>query len=124
MKNKKRVGKVSNGFAISSIILLIIAFGLLWIFTKKNNNLYITTLFAGILIIIDIITICLNKKYNETLNESNPLISLRMNKSFNHALFYWGIGIPLLIDALSNGLIDNWVRGLISSMLIILGIYQ
>jgi len=122
MKTSNR-GRPSNIFYLISIILIIMTFTILWLFTEKNEKLFIMTIFALILILINLLNILMNKKYSEKINESNSLINLRMNKALNHSIFYIALGIPFFISSVKDGLIKNWLEGFISIIFILIGVY-
>jgi len=82
------------------------------------------TAIIGILIITSILTIILNWKTGKNSKESIPLKDLRMNRGLTNSLFWFGVGIPLFIESMRVGFTKNLIIGIISILVLLIGIYQ
>jgi len=124
MTNKKEenIQRISNILSIISLIFLIIPTIILWIIIGKTDTIVFITLLVGILALMDISIFMTNKYSKKKIFESIPLMKHRMTKFLTHSIFYFGIGLSLLLDAWKNGFRNNQFQLIISVIILFIGI--
>lgn len=120
-KKSQRLLKISNIASWTSIILLIIPTIILWLILGPTKVVVSISYMIGILILINISTIIVNKQSQKKINESLPLMNHRMNKYLVTSLFFFGIGITIFIDAFNKGFLNSIAELTISVFFILIG---
>lgn len=120
-KKSRLLLKVSNIASWTSIILLIIPTIILWIILGPTKMVASISYIIGILILINISTIIVNKQSQKKINESLSLMSYRMNKYLATSLFFFGIGIAIFIGAFNKGFLNSIAELTISVFFILIG---
>jgi len=122
MKSKnKKLRKISDILSWISTILLIIPTIILWWFVGKTETIILITALVGIIIIINISTIIINKIYDKKVVESVPLMKHRLNKFLTQSIFFFAIGFPLFIDSWKKGFSNSLIQLGISVFFILMG---
>lgn len=119
---KNKILLINDALSIISLIFLIIPTIVLWWLIGGTPNIKFITILVGVIVLIDISTLITNYFSKKRIMESVPLMKYRMNKFLVNSIFFFGIGLPLLIEVWQKGLQRNVPQFIISILFLFVGL--